>query len=295
MADYLLKEWLTPEEAACWLSDQTGQTYTEASIQRALKTFLLPAHFWPTDNAEIGLFSLTLKPGKTDWRTSGFTPLPESPLQLDMDQCSLAYVVDGPVPLPHYELFAENFARECPRAIGIYTPTGDGELNGCYRIDDQGRPTCITEGSSQVVIHVADLQALKEGLPLPPQRPGHSLFIETSRLIGTDTTIVRTRSSAKWLSYPEVAAPTNTVEKGALPLLRALGFAAHLIGEIGSQVDSNEAIPGRRKGYMRGGKPNISAIARRLSEVASGLRHTGHGNTGEGFQKLLSAALREIE
>ena len=97
MADYLLKEWLTRDEAACWLSDQTGQTYTETSIQRALNTFRLTAHYWPTDNAEIGLFALTLRTGKSDWRTSGLTPLPESPLHLDTERCSLSYVVDGPV------------------------------------------------------------------------------------------------------------------------------------------------------------------------------------------------------
>lgn len=296
MADYLLKEWLTLDEAACWLSDQTGQTYTETSIQRALNTFRLPAHYWPTDNAEIGLFALTLRPGKSDWRTSGLTPLPESPLHLDTDQCSLSYVVDGPVPLPNYELFSENQARHFPRPIGIFTPTGDGELNGCYRIDENERPACITTGSSQVLIHLADLQEFKEGLPLPPQRPSHNLYIETSRLAGTNRTIIRSRSSANWFSYPDAIKQADiSDEKGTLPVLRALGFATHVIAEIGAHLDAKETIASNRKNFMRGGKPNVSAIARTLTKVASDLRHTGHGTTGEGFQKLLSAGLREVE
>jgi hypothetical protein len=296
MADYLLKEWLTLGEAACWLSDQTGQTYTETSIQRALITFRLPAHYWPTDNAEIGLFALTLGPGKSDWRTSGLTPLPESPLHLDTERCSLSYVVDGPVPLPHYELFSENQARQSPRPIGIFTPTGDGELNGCYRIDENERPACITTGSFQVLIHLADLQEFKEGLPLPPQRPPHNLYIETSRLVGTNGVHIRSRSSADWFSYPDAIKQVDSAnEKGSLPTLRALGFAAHVIAEIGAHLDSKETIASNRKNLMRGGKPNASAIARALTKVASDLRHTGHGTTGEGFQRLLSAALREVE
>jgi hypothetical protein len=147
-----------------------------------------------------------------------------------------------------------------------------------------------------VLIHLADLQEFKEGLPLPPQRPPHNLYIETSRLVGTNGVHIRSRSSADWFSYPDAIKQVDSAnEKGSLPTLRALGFAAHVIAEIGAHLDSKETIASNRKNLMRGGKPNASAIARALTKVASDLRHTGHGTTGEGFQRLLSAALREVE
>ncbi|MGE8504506.1 MAG: hypothetical protein ACN6P1_19990 [Pseudomonas sp.] len=299
MADYLLKEWLTFEEAASWLSDQSGKLYNAQTIQRAVTSFRLPAHYWPTDHAEIGLFELQLLPGAyiSDWRESGFRPLCESPMHLDTDRCVLADLIEGPVPFHQYEFFIESQIKRPTELIGISALLNADELYGCYRLDDQGRPASIFSGPYQALIHLADLEEMLAGLPLPRQRSPHEIESQVWRIGGTGEMLTRSRSTVQWFSYPESivtdSTPSSTGDEKPATL-RALGFATHLIAQLGQELDEKESIPSKQKGFTRGETPNISAISRQLAAIAKLLNHEGHGVKGEGFQKILRSALREI-
>lgn len=297
MADYLLKEWLTFEEAASWLSDQSGKLYSAQAIQRTVTSFRLPAHYWPTDHAEIGLFELQLLPGAyiSDWRESGFRPLCESPMHLDTDRCVLADLIEGPVPFHQYEFFIESQIKRPTELIGISALLNADELYGCYRIDDQGRPASIFSGPYQALIHLADLEEMSAGLPLPRQRSPHEIESHVWRMGGTGEMLTRSRSTAQWFSYPENTIADHSAQEEQRPSnLRTLGFAAHLIASLSEKIDASESIPSKRQGLARGGKPNVQAISKALAEIAKSLNHEGHGVQGDGFQKQIRSALREL-
>lgn len=156
----------------------------------------------------------------------------------------------------------------------------------------------MSSGSFQTLIHIADMEQLSKNLPLPmPQRP-HSLLLESAYVVGIDQRLIRARTSVQWFSYPDSSATAESKpvssDKRAEPLLRALGLATHLIAKLGTELDARETVPSHRRGYTRGASPNVAAIARTLADIAEELRHEGHGFKGDGFQKLLSAALREV-
>lgn len=85
MPDYLFKEWLTFAEAAAWLTDATGKHFSADAITRAVMTARLPAHYWPTDGAEIGVFTLHMQSNAMHQELSGLKPMAESPTGLDLE------------------------------------------------------------------------------------------------------------------------------------------------------------------------------------------------------------------
>ena len=298
MPDYLFKEWLTFAEAAAWLTDATGKHFSADAITRAVMTARLPAHYWPTDGAEIGVFTLHMQSAAMHEEMPGLKPMAESPTGLDLEQSKIVCLVDGPVPFQQYEFFHSMFHANHVSPIGISAFHDKPELYGCYRIDENDRPVSMTSGSFQTLIHIADMEQLNKNLPLPmPQRP-HSLLLESAYVVGIDQRLIRARTSAQWFSYPESSATAEkpeSTDKRTGPLLRALGLATHLIAKLGTELDARETVPSHRRGYTRGASPNVAAIARTLAGIAEELRHEGHGFKGDGFQKLLSAALREVD
>ncbi|VVP18912.1 hypothetical protein PS870_03717 [Pseudomonas fluorescens] len=298
MTSYLFKEWLTLAEVADWMTDKTGKPFDTEVIRRAVLTQRLPAHYWPTDGAEIGLFTIQFKdidqPNKDK-----LTPLVESRLLIHTQQCELLAPFISPVPFTHYEIFYKNQHRNPERPIGISALLAEPNFYGCYRINENDLPVCMTSGSFQVLVHLNDLEVFFNDMPLPKPREPHNVILETGLLTGIDQMFTCARSSAPWLT----SAPLDdivldsgpvTPEKRTEPVLRALGLAAHLIAELGAELDARQPIASHRRSYTRGTSPNISAIARGLAETSTRLKHDGYGFKGEGFQKLLSAALREI-
>lgn len=297
MSDYLMKEWLTFEEAASWLSDQTGKQVRSSVILNAARSHRLPVHYWPTDRKPIGLFAIETLPGVSPWKGSGFKPMPESPLMLDIEQCLLLCDVDGPVPVRHFEIFYENRVRGFSRPIGLSVLDHEPDIYGCYRLGPSGELACITAGEYDFVVHLGDLEQMHQGLPLPKPRPPHDIQIYAETLVGTDETVERALSTVGWLTCPlseaeSVVAPPR-LQRGT-NLLRALGFATHLIAELGEKLDMQAEIASDAKGYCRNKKPNAAAIARELARVAKMLKHDGHGVKGDGFEKLLRAGLDEV-
>ena len=298
MPDYLFKEWLTFPEAAAWLTDATGKHFSADAISRAVMTARLPAHYWPTDGADIGLFALRMQPDAMPQEIPNLKPMAESPFYLDMQQSKILCLVDGPVPFAQYEIFHRRLQSSNPSPIGISAFLDKHKLYGCYRIGENVQPISMSSGSFQTLIHIADMEQLSKSLPLPIPQKSHSLLLESAYVVGFDQRLIRARSSVQWFSYPESSnaaesKPVST-DKRAEPLLRALGLATHLIAKLGTELDARETVPSHRRGYTRGASPNVAAIARTLTGIAEELRHEGHGFKGDGFQKLLSAALREV-
>lgn len=136
MTSYAFKEWLTFDEAAAWLTDNTGHSYDEPAISRAALNGRLPVHYWPTDDVNIGLYRLSLLPGAGD--------VVESPLNLDSDACAVVCLIDGPIPIRLYQLFlsAERISTH-GRPVGLSADVDATDLYGCYRIGENDRPENI--------------------------------------------------------------------------------------------------------------------------------------------------------
>ena len=77
--------------------------------------------------------------------------------------------------------------------------------------------------------------------------------------------------------------------------MRALGFAAHLIAELGAKLDALERLPSQHLDFRRGDRPNASRIADALADIAKTKRHEGHGVRGAGFRKLIAQALKSVD
>lgn len=292
MTSYAFKEWLTFEEAAAWLTDTAGKPFDAKAISRAALNNLLPVHYWPTDDAEIGLFRVRLM--------SRLGDIVESPLHLNLEHCEVVCLVDGPVPFRRYRLFHSAIHNIAPsRPIGISAFPDEPELYGCYRIDEAGRPQCMAQGNYQVLVHISDLEQLSKGLQMPAVSAPHDLLLGVAHLDATEQVLYLARSAANWSNYPDadlpIVPPLPDPETRSEPLLRALGFAAHLIAELGQKLDEHEQLQSRRRRYTVGASPNVSTIAQALADTAAKLRYEGHNFKGAGFTKLLRQALREIE
>ncbi|HDQ4463259.1 hypothetical protein [Pseudomonas aeruginosa] len=291
MTNYAFKEWLTFEEAAAWLSDAAGTSFTEEDISRAARQSRLPVHYWPTDDAQLGLFHLQLSPGSGE--------VIESSAHLDLAGCKLLSLIDGPIPIPNYQLF-QTAVKHCEtgRWIGISAFPDEPEPYGCYEVADDDQPRSLGRGSHQILVHLSDLERLCDSLPMPNINPPHGLALGIAEFPSTNQVLCLARSTLHWSNYPDLEFSSQHTSEGqstTVPLLRALGFATHLIAQLGQELDALESLPSKRKRLTRGNSPNVSAISKALSEVAKGLRHEGHGIQGDGFQKLLRSALREVE
>lgn len=292
MTSYAFKEWLSFDEAAAWLTDATGIPYDKEAISRAALNDRLPVHYWPTDDADIALCRLTLLPGSGN--------VVESPQNLDGDACEVLCLIDGPIPVRLYRLFQSAAHTSANgRPVGLSTGSGPDGLYGCYRIGENDQPLSITQGNYEILIHLADLERLKDNLPMPASLPPHDLIFSQGTFPALEQTLCLARSAVNWSSYPNSEPPTPELaaesERRPEPLLRALGLAAHLLAELGDKLDENEQLVSRRRRYTRGASPNITNISKALASTATKLRHDGHNFQGAGFEKLLRQALKEIE
>lgn len=292
MTSYAFKEWLTFDEAAAWLTDKTGSPYDEQAISRAALNGRLSVHYWPTDDVEIGLYRLALLPNSGD--------VVESPLHLDNERCEVVCLIDGPIPIRHYQLFQSAAQTVISnRPVGLSARPNEDELYGCYRIGDEDRPTSVTQGNYKVLVHLSDMEQLQKNLPMPAPMLSHDLVFGECFLPAAGQRFYLASSSVSWSRYPdaEQLQPVATAAPESLsePLLRALGLAAHLIAELGGKLDEHEQLVSHRRRYMRGSSPNITAISKALATTAVKLRHEGHNYQGAGFEKLLRQALRSVE
>ncbi len=312
---YVFKEWLSFEEAAAWLSDSTGTNYESESLLVLALKGRVPVHYWPTDNAQIALF-------KVEPALPNYKPLLESFVRLDHVNCEAFCLVDGPVPIHNFQVFFTSLQNKVATGtIGIGTSIDGEETYGCYRLGADEKPKSVTLGEYELLIHLSDLEQVKQSLPMPPICKPYALAIGTTTMHGFPETFPLARSSADWRNYPDsdlpIAAEENAQaelppavstpsikhdedriceqESRPEPLLRALGLAAHLIAELGKQLDEHEQIPTRKKKLQKGTTPNVSRISEALAKEAAALRLEGHNYKGAGFQKLLTKALRELQ
>lgn len=285
MTSYAFKEWLTFDEAAEWLSDATGKTFGSDAIERVAINGVLPVHYWPTDGAEIALFSI-----KVD--RPEFTLLEGLP-EIALEQCEITYPIVGPVPFSDYGLFLIAQEKKHLKPIGITAGfTDEIGVFGCYRVDEANRPVSITSGAFEVLVHISDLELLSKDLPFPKRLPSHHIRVGVLKTHGYDQSVQVAVSSLLTTTDGFLSGDADSLGKGKVPLLRALAFATHLIAKLGDQIDQSAQQPSHRKNFSRGGSPNISAISKALAEVSTELRYDFKG---EGFQKLLREALNEIK
>ncbi|TFB41447.1 hypothetical protein [Pseudomonas sp. F01002] len=294
MGIYTFKEWLSFEDAAAWLSDATGESYDENSILRLALKGRVPVHYWPTDDAQIVLY-------RVEHDLASVNPVVEAFVRLDLSGCEPICLVDGPVPIRNFGIFFPSSQNnKAPGMVGLsaYPEEESGEY-GCYRLGEDDRPQSIIEGRFEVLIHLSDLQQLRAGLPMPRARQPHDLIMGYANIDGVMESFPLARSTAEWSDYPDSDLPLPQLvgdpESKTEPLLRVLGLAAHLIADLGKQLDAHEQIESSKRRYMKGVDPNISRISQALADVASGIRLEGHNFKGAGFSKLLTKALRELE
>lgn len=316
MSIYAFKEWLSFEEAAAWLSDSTGTNYESGSLMALALKGRVPVHYWPTDNAQIALF-------KVEPVVPNYKPLLESFVRLDHVNCEAFCLVDGPVPIHNFQvLFTSLQNKVATGTVGIGTSIDGEETYGCYRLGNDEQPKSVTLGEYELLIHLGDLEQVKRSLPMPPICKPYSLAIGTTTMHGFPETFPLARSAADWRNYPDSDLPiaaqesaqanlhpalaglinqdgkdddlTSEQEHQSEPILRALGLAAHLIAELGKQLDAHEQTESRKRRFSKGGSPNVLQISKALAKTANEIRLEGHNYKGSGFQKLLSKALRNL-
>lgn len=289
MGIYTFKEWLSFEEAAAWLTDSTGDSYDANSILRLALKGRVPVHYWPTDDAEIVIFRINMQAN---------LPLLEGAAKLDLDVCEPVCTVFGPVPISNFRMLYPSIQKSHAGVVGLSFPHESPENYGCYRLGEDDRPQSIAHGEYELLIHLDDLETMREGLPLPKHCQPHTLLIPTLRSASLPDPIYIARSTADWHDLPDsdlpLPKPAHESVASSEPLLRALGVAAHLIAALGKQLDSHEQIESKKKRYAKGSLPNVSKISQAMAEAAAELRLEGHNFKGAGFSKLLTKALREL-
>lgn len=294
MGIYAFKEWLNFEEAAAWLSDATGSSYTENSVFRLALKGRVPVHYWPIDDALIALYRVAQD-------LPYVNPVIEAFVRLDLSGCEPISLVDGPIPIRNFGIFyssAQNKKASGMVGLSAYPQEESGEY-GCYRLGEDDFPRSIIDGGFEILIHLSDLQQIHADLPMPRARPPHELSIGYLTTNGVIDPIPLARSSVKWSDYPDSDLPlpqsANEPEAKTDPLLRALGLAAYLIADLGKQLDAHEQIESSKRRFVKGSSPNVSRISQALADTAGELRLEGHNFKGAGFSKLLTKALRELD
>lgn len=307
MSSYEFKEWLNYSEAAAYLSDRTGRKYDADAIDRAANHDLLRVHYWPTDNAQLGVFQVVFDEKRIKKLPSFFERSVESAMPVHLDRFDLLLPFEGPVPIMHYQVFAMNCRAPHRSPIGItvqVNPLDEGLFvaGGCYRVGDQGEAISLKDGTYDYFIHVTELEELAKAIPDVPRQPplicNFNLIKSRDENDSEDYAFIH--SSTPYMRYPEVAREgagksipsVMKAPKRPEPMLRTIGLAAHLIAELGDQLDAYETIATRKKGLSCGEKPNCSTIARELARIAA---EHNFDLKSDGFSKTLSAALKYLQ
>lgn len=305
MADHEFKNWLTFEEAAAWLSSKTSKEYTANAITRAVMKGRLPAYYWPSDGAEIGLFTnlKPLPPGYESWQ-----PLAHGGNFLNDYQSPPFCIYEGPVPIVDYEGFKRSASLSSPWPVGLTVQEGGVVIGGCYRIGTNDEPVSMAAADYLELIHIEHLEQFLSDPNTPHSAPdtridritlgdqsiwlascavpaGGSIDVEADQPPATDE-----RPESKTGQPPA----TDEQPESEAPALKALAFAAHLIANLADRLDETEPVASRRLGMKKAGKPVVSRIAAQLARTAEALNHTGHGYGAKGFQANLKRALDAI-
>lgn len=306
MSSYEFKEWLNYSEAAAYLSDKTGRKFDEDAIDRAATNNIVRAHYWPTDDADLGVFSIVYDEERMKKLPPFFARYVESPVPVFLEKAEYIIHFEGPVPITHYKIFAINCRAGHQQPIGItvqINPLDSGVITvgGCYRVGEDGKAISLKEGHYDFFIHITDLEQLAATLPNQPQLPPCICNLNLLKSPDEDSSedIPFINSPAPWMAYPvtnrreasNVLPTTTAAPKRPEPLLRTIGFAAHLIAELGDKLDQFEKVGNRKRGLSCGGKPNCSTISKELARIAA---EHNYELKNDGFSKTLSAALRHL-
>ncbi|MBN0963124.1 hypothetical protein JTL92_35085, partial [Pseudomonas aeruginosa] len=95
---------------------------------------------------------------------------------------------------------------------------------------------------------------------MPNITPPHGLALGIAEFPYTNQVLCLARSTLHWSNYPDLefsSQHTSAGQSTTVPLLRALGFATHLIAQLGQELDALESLPSKRKRLTRGNSPNV--------------------------------------
>jgi len=306
MSSYEFKEWLNFSEAAQYLSDKTGKKYDINAIHRAAARELIRAHYWPTDDAELGVFSIVYDEEKSKSLPSFIVRNVESAIPIRLDKLELLFQFQGPIPITHYEVFADNSRARHRKPVGITVQLLSEndeifEIGGCYRVDADGKAVGLNDGDYDFFVHVTELEELVTAIPNAPELPPLPCKLEVIKFSEDENfeDLTYIHSSAPYIRYPETediepGKSNNNISKTPKrpePLLKTIGFAAYLIAELGDKLDQFQTTATHKKGLSCGGKPNCSSISKELSRIAA--THN-YDLKSDGFYKNLSAALKHL-
>lgn len=295
MADYHLKDWLTIEEAAAWLTDRAGKDYTTDAVERALYKGILWPYYYP-QRGQLGLFRRQL-------HTENHTVKPAGQ--------PLRFI--GPVTLYDYAGFKESAARRPTALIGsvlgktVGPPPEEDEYtyfdDAVYLIGENNEAASLTSQPYKILIRARDLEAFSVD-PEPLPRPIYRTF---PGVWGACIDIHADEALTPGIDHPLSEHPLSEHPPGEqgqkvkddLPAIKALAFAIHLIADIADQFDTHRFGEDRPERSLRlktksSRKPNPKRIAEQLKETATRLKSTGHGYGESGFYETLRRALNEL-
>lgn len=292
MVDYHFKDWLTIEEAAAWLTNNTGTSYSAAAVDRVIKKGFLWPYYYP-ERGQLGLFRRRINLEDETVKPAG------RPLQFI-----------GPLALYDYAGFTETAARSPTALIGsilgrseVPPPVEDEYAyfdDAAYLVGENDEPISLTSQPYKILIRAADLEDFAAGFPNPEPLP-RPIYRTVPGVWAACFDIYADEAMTPGIDHPPLEQPTKEQSQEAkndTPALKALAFAAHLIADLADQLDAHmhgDKQSSKRLGLkFRNGKPIVSKIAKQLEKTATDLKHTGHGFKKSGFQETLSKALNEL-
>lgn len=299
MSTYHFKQWLSFEEAAAWLTDTTKEPFTTEMLENALLSKLIIVHVWAVDRPEVHLVGnfdrAVIRKGGMLLRIDSESR-PPIDVSVLTDECIFA----GPIPIQDFLTFKLAMERDTSNPLGITVLDAQAKNWVCYPLknDDIGS---FSDERIVYLFHLSDLKGFADQLPHPQPIPTGLIKYLGLKHRGSDEMEVEASSYVAGNSPLSWDLPNSEAYDGRdqhatnEPALRALGFAAHLIAELGAKLDALETLPSQHLDFRRGDRPNASRIADALADIAKTKRHEGHGVRGAGFRKLIAQALKSVD
>lgn len=292
MADYELKDWLTFEEAAAWLSSKTSKEYTANAITRAVMKGRLLAYFWPIDAAKLGLYT-NVKPLPPGYES--VSPLAHGGHFLDDYHSPPFCIYEGPVPIIDYQGFKRSVGLSTHWPVGLTVLSEGVVIGGCYRVGANDEPVSVAAAGYLELIHAEHLEAFLSDPNTPHSAP--DIRIQQETLGDQSFWLVSCATPAGGSVEVEADQPPATHEQpeSEAPALKALAFAAYLIADLSQQLDAKESIESQKLKLAKGdGSPNVSRIAEALEGAARRQNYDERGYGMYGFRDALRKALKTL-
>lgn len=319
------RKWLNFEEAARYLTKHTGQNFTSEDIDQAAQGNAISAYFFTSDDLYLYLDDRA----EETYNKTGYTTLAESHSFLnnyDDPEAQIAEIAPNtPIPIDSYSIFKDLVLNRihisCPAGINVYD-SDRKLLGGAYKTADNGCPVSITDTEFEILVKMSELNNLVKTCPTEwseikkpvnymitvthsTQLDGDFDLIENS--IGTPfvDSCITDRLFSRYLKNKSKGTPKEEPANA----LKTISYLTLLAAELSQELDALK----KKNNYKRSdytalhfgenNRPNMSKIAKRLSELAIKRGHAApdksgnitaeHGYKHSGFQECISAAMKQ--